>query len=62
MNTQKFRDPCQNETKVCSFKRERGICIVYLYVGVSEFWGVYKGKNEQNEAYARNEGGLVDKR
>ena len=67
MNTQKFRDPCQNETKVCSFKRERerereGF-VLYICMSVCLSFGeFYKGKNEQNEAYARNEGGLVDKR
>lgn len=41
--------------------REREVLYICMSVCLS-FGEFYKGKNEQNEAYARNEGGLVDKR
>lgn len=43
MILKKLTDPCQNATTVCSFEREReggGVRIVYMYVRVTEFWGV----------------------
>ena len=44
-------------------EREREGFVLYICMSVCLSFGeFYKGKNEQNEAYARNEGGLVDKR